>query len=199
MRWHKLIETLLTIGVVALWGSYVRADDFSANLSGFEEIGPLGAGETGAILSGATGTLSLHLDKKSGSITYTLTYSPGLSAPVTQAHIHFGKVHVAGGIIAFLCSNLPNPPSGTPTCPTPSGTVSGMLDSTSVIGPTAQNVTPGDFDALVDALTSDTAYANLHTAKFPSGEIRGQIKGNKSQGNKSRGNNAQGNNSMNGN
>jgi hypothetical protein len=185
MRWHKFIKAVLTVGVVTLWGSYVHADDFSANLSGFEEIGPLGAGETGAILSGATGTLRLHLDKKSGSIAYTLTYSSGLSAPVTQAHIHFGKVHVAGGIMAFLCSNLPNPPLGTPSCPTPSGAVSGMLDANSVIGPTAQNVTAGDFDALVDALTSDTAYVNVHTTKFPAGEIRGQIKGNKSTKNKS--------------
>jgi CHRD domain-containing protein len=185
MAWYKLIKTVLTVGVVALWGGYVHADDFSADLSGFEEIGPLGAGETGAILSGATGTLSLHLDKKSGSIAYTLTYSSGLSAPVTQAHIHFGKVHVAGGIMAFLCSNLPNPPLGTPACPTPSGTVSGVLNANSVIGPTAQNVTPGDFDALLNALTSDTAYVNVHTTKFPSGEIRGQVKGNKSEGNNS--------------
>ncbi len=193
MSCYKLIKTVLAVGVVVLWGGYVHADDFSANLSGFEEVGPLGAMETGAILSGATGTLRLHLDKKSETITYTLTYSQGLSAPVTQAHIHFGKVHVAGGIMAFLCTNLANGPTGTPLCPTPSGTVSGVLDANSVIGPTAQNVTARDFDALVAALTSDTAYVNVHTTKFPAGEIRGQIKGNKSQGN-----NSQGNNSMNG-
>jgi CHRD domain-containing protein len=185
MRWYKLIETVFTIGVVVLWGSSVHADDFSADLSGFEEIGPLGAGETGAILSGATGTLRLHLDKKSNSITYTLSYTSGLSAPVTQAHIHFGKVHVAGGIIAFLCSNLPNPPLGTPPCPTPSGTVSGVLHANSVIGPTLQNVAAGNFDALVAALTSDTAYGNVHTTTFPAGEIRGQIQGNKSGDNRS--------------
>jgi len=184
MRWHIFIETILTMSVFVLWGGYVHADDFSANLSGFEEIGPLGGGETGAILSGATGTLRLRLDKRSRSLAYTLTYSSGLSAPVTQAHIHFGKVHVAGGIIAFLCSNLASPPPGTPTCPTPSGTVSGILDATSVIGPSAQNVTPGNFDALVAALTSDTAYVNVHTTNFPAGEIRGQIEGNKSEGNR---------------
>ena len=42
-------------------------------------------------------------------------------------------------------------------------------------GPTAQNVTPGDFDALADALESNTAYGNIHTTKFPAGEIRGQV------------------------
>ena len=183
MRWEKLIQTVLTVGVAVLWGSYVYADDFSAKMSGFEEIGPLGAGETGAILSGATGTLRLHLDKKSNSIAYTLSYTSGLSAPVTQAHIHFGKVHVAGGIIAFLCSNLANPPLGTPACPTPSGTVSGVLHANSVVGPVAQNVAAGNFDALVAALTSDTAYVNLHTTSFPAGEIRGQIQGKKSDEN----------------
>ena len=33
----------------------------------------------------------------------------------------------------------------------------------------------GDFDALEDALTTNTAYANVHTSNFPAGEIRGQI------------------------
>jgi CHRD domain len=38
-----------------------------------------------------------------------------------------------------------------------------------------QNVSAGDFAALVSAITSDTAYANIHTVAFPAGEIRGQI------------------------
>jgi hypothetical protein len=33
-----------------------------------------------------------------------------------------------------------------------------------------------DFDALEDALTSNTAYGNIHTTKFPAGEIRGEIR-----------------------
>ena len=33
-----------------------------------------------------------------------------------------------------------------------------------------------DFDALADALTSNTAYANIHTTALPAGEIRGQIR-----------------------
>jgi hypothetical protein len=37
-------------------------------------------------------------------------------------------------------------------------------------------VTAGDFDAVTDALNSNTAYANVHTAKFPAGEIRGQVR-----------------------
>jgi hypothetical protein len=51
----------------------------------------------------------------------------------------------------------------------------GTITSASVVGPTAQNINPGDFDALVAALDSNTAYGNIHTVKFPAGEIRGQI------------------------
>ena len=48
---------------------------------------------------------------------------------------------------------------------------------------TGQNVVAGDFDALEDALESNTAYANVHTiplpgaanTAYPGGEIRGQV------------------------
>jgi CHRD domain len=147
---------------------------FSASFSGFEEIGALGAGETGAIFSPGQGQLSLSVDTFNRIIHFTLTYS-GLSSDVTQSHIHFGKEGVAGGIMVFFCSNLPNPPSGTQVCPLPGGTVTGTIAGVNVIGPTAQNVSLGNFDALLAALNSNTAYGNIHTKNFPSGEIRGQI------------------------
>jgi len=150
-------------------------DRFSAKFSGFEEVGGAGAGQTGAILSGGTATLDLVLDRNSQVLTYTLEFS-GPSSNVTQSHIHFGKRRVGGGIIVFFCSNLANPPVGTPACPAGGGTVTGTITPASVIGPIAQGVTPGNFDALVEALDSDTAYGNIHTANFPAGEIRGQIR-----------------------
>jgi len=59
-------------------------------------------------------------------------------AAVTQAHIHFGKRHVAGGIIVFLCTNLGNGPAGTPACPDSAGTVTGSITAASIIGPAAR-------------------------------------------------------------
>ena len=178
----NLIIAAVVAGVVALWGGVVHADgsganteEFSARLNGFKVTGGLGAGETGAILTDGTGTVQLDLDKKSQTATYSLTYS-GLTSSVLQAHIHFGKVHTPGGIMVFFCTNLGNGPPGTPPCPTSGGTVTGTWTASSVVAIPGQNVTAGDFDALTDALASNTAYANVHTMNFKAGEIRGQVR-----------------------
>jgi CHRD domain len=52
-----------------------------------------------------------------------------------------------------------------------------------VVAIAGQNVVAGDFDALVDALKSNTAYANIHTTTFGAGEIRGQIRRDNGRGN----------------
>jgi hypothetical protein len=157
------------------------AQQFQAKFSGFNEVGALNA-ETGAILSAGQGTLILQLNQQAQSLTYTLTYS-NPSTPtwvVQQAHIHFGKIHVPGGIMVFLCTNLGNGPAGTPSCPSPSAAganaVTGMLTPASVQAVPGQNISAGDFAALTAALLSDTAYGNIHTASFPRGEIRGEIR-----------------------
>jgi hypothetical protein len=152
------------------------AQEYSAKFSGFQEVGGVGAGETGAILSTGQARLKLTLDKTAQTLTYTLTYS-GLTN-VLQSHIHFGKEHVAGGIMVFFCTNLGNGPAGTPTCPDDASgevTVTGTVSAAGVVGPTAQGITAGDFAGVVAALASNTAYGNIHTKQFPAGEIRGQV------------------------
>ena len=174
----RLILVALVLGLSAVPAS---AAEFAATFSGFQEVGGVGAGQTGAILSNGKATLQLSLDQHSETIAYTLTYSD-LSANVTQAHIHFGKRHVGGGIIAFLCTNLGNGPAGTPACPLPGGTVTGTISASSIVAVPSQNVTAGDFAALVAMLESNTAYGNVHTTKFPAGEIRGQIRNGNGEG-----------------
>jgi hypothetical protein len=169
-----VVGAILALAVTAVPVTCANAQDFHAKFSGFNEIGGLGAGETGAIFSPGQGTLKLKLNTKLQTVNWTLTYS-NLSAPITQAHIHFGKKKVAGGIMVFFCSNLTGPPPGTQLCPN-SGTISGMFTQGSVIGPAAQNITVGDFNGLAQAILSNTAYANIHTVNFPAGEIRGQIR-----------------------
>jgi hypothetical protein len=179
MRRDKLIKAVLLTTLIVFSASYAYAEEFVTRLNGFEELGAINA-QTGAIRSNATGTLQLNLDKQAGTATFTLTYSNvGTTAPltgtVTQAHIHFGKRRDSGGVMVFFCTNLGNGPVGTPACPANSGTVSGTLTAASVVAIAGQNVKAGDFDALVDALESNTAYANIHTTVLPAGEIRGQV------------------------
>ena len=172
-RHSVLAGAILAAAVTTVSAAGANAQQFQANFSGFQELGALNA-ETGAILSTGQGTLALNLNQPAGTLIFTLTFS-GLSAPVTQAHIHFGKVHVPGGIIVFFCTNINNGPVGTQACPAGGGTVSGTITGANIVGPAAQNITAGHFAGLVAALLSDTAYGNIHTTKFPAGEIRGQI------------------------
>jgi CHRD domain len=176
--------------LIAFLANCACAQEFIAHLTGFDEIGEIpgpyqngdGFPYTGAILSNGTGTATLYLDQQAGTITYTLTYSnvgttPPLTGTVTQAHIHFGKSRDSGGILVFFCTNEGNGPTGvtTPSCPTPSGTVTGTWTKDNVVAVDGENVTAGDFNALVNALASNTAYANVHQTGIPSGEIRGQF------------------------
>jgi hypothetical protein len=174
---------------VGLSASCVRAQEFTAKLTGFNEIGSIPSGATyaqsytGAVLSNGTGTVKLDLDQKASVIAYTLTYSnvgttPPKTGTVLFAHIHFGKSRDSGGILVFFCTNV-TPFTGTgpapPPCPNNSGTVSGTWTAANVQAIPGQNVNAGDFNALVEALTSNTAYANVHQTAYPGGEIRGQV------------------------
>jgi hypothetical protein len=170
--------TLLGVIVSAICGvpaamASQHSEEFRAAFSGFNEVGALNA-QTGAILSDGNATLVLKLDRSAQTLSYTLKFS-GLTS-VTQAHIHFGKVHMAGGVMVFFCSNLATAPAGTQPCPAGAGTVTGTLTAANVLAIAGQNVPAGDFGALVDALESETAYANIHTTSFPAGEIRGEIR-----------------------
>jgi hypothetical protein len=174
MNRSMLVAALLAaVTVAAPAQSSPGSESFRAFLVGFNEVGELNA-ETGAILTNGTGTLDLKLDLTSQTITYTLKFQ-NLSSAVTQAHIHFGKAHTPGGVMVFFCSNLATAPSGTQPCPVNGGTVTGTITGANVQAIAGQNIPAGDFDAVADALLSDTAYANVHTTNFPSGEIRGQL------------------------
>jgi hypothetical protein len=126
----------------------------------------------GPIASAGTGTFEASIDDEAQTISYTLTYS-GLTAPATVAHIHFGNRAQNGGVVAFLCGG-----GGQAPCPAGTGseaTVTGTIAPGNVVGPASQGIGPGDFQKLVDALRAGVAYANVHDATFPTGEIRGQI------------------------
>ena len=79
-------------------------------------------------------------------LTWKLTFS-GLTGPATAAHIHLGAMGKAGNVAIPLCAPC----------------------KTGVHGKTTLSA------ALKKALKHHKLYVNVHTAKNPNGEIRGQL------------------------
>jgi hypothetical protein len=131
--------------------------ELRAELSGYQEVP--------AVSTAAQGSFSGKI--RNGTIEFKLSYS-GLEAPVRFAHIHFAQEDVNGGIAAFLCGGE------KPPCPQ-SGEVRGTVTADDVVGPADQGIAPREIDELVRAMRNGLTYANVHSEKFPNGEIRGQI------------------------
>jgi CHRD domain len=122
----------------------------------------------------ATGSFTASVDEGAQTIEYELSYA-GLEGTVLQAHIHFGKRAINGGITVFLCGTAASPgPAGTPTCPQ-SGTVSRTVGVGDILAPGTQGIEAGNFAELVAAMRNGSTYANVHSTKWPGGEIRAQI------------------------
>lgn len=179
--------------VVPVAGDADEDRHLRAKLTGFQEVIPPNLG-LGAVFSTGSGRIRLKIDEKNREIRYTLTYTfPDADATptvgtqfVNQAHLHFGQKHTTGGINVWLCqstgqsTDTPAPPAVaavTPICPSPTGTVEGTIRPAQVIALAGQGFPAGEdgFDALLEAIRAGTIYANVHTDKFPSGEIRGQL------------------------
>jgi hypothetical protein len=104
-------------------------------------------------------------------ITFSLNFSD-LSSPLAVAHLHFGVPKVNGGVMIFLCGG-----GGQPDCPaTTSGTITGTITAANVTGPTGQGIAVGDLESALEVVRDGLSYANMHTANFGSGEIRGQVR-----------------------
>ncbi|MBK5299110.1 MAG: CHRD domain-containing protein [Vicinamibacteria bacterium] len=132
--------------------------------------------ENPALSTPAWGTITLNINEAAGEIDYELSYT-GL-VDVRQAHIHFEKPALNGGIMLWLCKTATNQgptPGTTPDCPVGSGSASGTLLASNVLGIATQRLAAGDFVAAVAQIRNGLAYANVHTAVSPGGEIRGQI------------------------
>lgn len=166
-----MLVIIAAIGAALLVASLGMANGGKKNL----RAGDLnGYEENPDISTVATGSFKVTIDDRAQTLAYVLSYS-GLEGTVTQSHIHFGKRAVNGGISVFLCGTAATPgPAGTPTCPA-DGTVSRTVTAADIIGPTAQGIEPASFAELAAALRSGAAYANVHSTKWPGGEIRAQI------------------------
>ena len=174
MRRYKFYAVALGVLVVILVaGSYAVAGSGPNNFLGDPMTG---YEENPDISTVADGSFQARLSDDGRTLTYTLIYS-GLEGTVQQAHIHFGKRAVNGGISIFLCANgsfRTGQRADLPECPQ-SGVVSDDVDMTAVIGPLGQGIEPGNLAELLAAMRGGHTYANVHSTKWPGGEIRAQI------------------------
>jgi hypothetical protein len=53
--------------------------------------------------------------------------------------------------------------------------VEGDVTPADVIGPNGQGIEPGSFQEILRAMRAGHSYVNIHTTRWPGGEIRGQI------------------------
>lgn len=160
-----VIPAVLAIATIAVADDGGRRTFRSDTLTGYQEATTLGP-----ISTTGTGTFEASLNNAGDTITFELTYSQLEGGAVTQAHIHFGQRGVSAGIIAFLCGGGTKPAA----CPL-SGTVTGTITMADIQGPSGQGIEAGSFAEAVRALRAGMVYANVHTTRWPSGEVRGQV------------------------
>lgn len=169
----RVLSTLFLIGFAfPVLTTAQGLNNFSASLSGFEEV-PV-------VLTTGEGRIIVEIAPDQNSLSYDLSYS-GLEGNVLQSHIHAGQFSVNGGIMVFFCTNLGNNPDA-PACPASPGSVSGTVMAADVVGPSGQGVTASEFAEVIRAIRAGTAYANVHSDKFPGGEIRGQLEPGQGEG-----------------
>ena len=140
----------LAVVVVAL-----AAEGALANAGGVPAIPLNPEQETGEVVSDGSGFFSYTVD--ADELCYTLEVRDLTAAPVA-AHIHIGPRNVAGPIVVPLTT----PPAAT-------STVSACITAT-----VGGAMTPAE----LAAITADPRayYANVHTPRYPAGEVRGQLK-----------------------
>lgn len=171
MKRATIAKLLTTLGAVGLLTTAASADESTLNmrasLSGFNEVPPKATDGTGTFKAKAS----------NGGIDFTLTYS-GLTTPAFMAHYHFAQRGVNGAVFIWLCGN----PATTPAhkaCPlgntSQPETVTGHITAADIQGVPDQNLSPMDMATALRIIEAGDAYVNVHTSKFPGGEIRGQV------------------------
>lgn len=135
-------------------GPNVTTETFRATLTGTaERPNPVTSNGTGTAVLTLYGTDSVHYDVDMGQLD-----------SVTASHIHAGDPSVAGGIM-FGWPNV----SPITSFPSVVQFQLGMIRRTSTFSGIYT------FDSLVTRLRAGTAYVNVHTRRFPGGEIRGNL------------------------
>jgi hypothetical protein len=121
-----------------------------------------GANEVPAVISNATGIAKFNFSNDGSAASFHVNVAD--IADVKFAHIHFAKAGVNGGVIfALRMDKVVGPVSGI--------YAKGDIMPSNFSG----QLKGGDLFILREAFRTGNAYVNVHSDKFPSGELRGQI------------------------
>lgn len=145
---HTVLRTALAAGFVTLALAGCGQLRPSQKIQIFE-ASLSGSQEVPPAATTATGAAEIQFNENTNKLTWKVTYN-GLTGPATGAHIH-GPAAMgqnAGVVIPF----------------------SGDLNAQPVMGETT--ITPAQYADLAAGLY----YVNIHSARFPGGEIRGQLR-----------------------
>jgi len=171
MRRIVTVIGVVVLGSISMIAFAQGFKKISEVLTGYEET-PSAVSTTG------NGTFKATISNDGSRIDWELTYND-LEGAVQQAHIHFGQKGVTGPISVFLCTNLGNGPAGTQPCPAPPATISGTITAVDVTNlANERGISAGEFDELLKAVRAGATYVNVHSTRWPGGEIRSQIDGN---------------------
>jgi len=131
------------------------------NLNGYNEVP--------AVLTTATGQITLTVSSDQKSLSVTLTFT-GLAGVAQSANLYLGSTGTTGGVIAPICG------APKPACPTAAdGQVTTTLSASDVVAIPSQGLTAGDLASVIQAIANGAVGVNVVTTKFPNGEIRGQL------------------------
>jgi len=175
------VSSILGVALVVFALTAAAGEDGKRSGRFFAKLKP--TEEVPALSSSARGSFKAWINEANQTISYELSYEELEGEPL-QAHIHIGQRGANGGVSVFLCGNAPAvPPEGVPqppACPPAPATLTGELMPANIVGPAGQGIEPttqtdNEFDELVRMLRMGLTYANVHSSRFPAGEIRGQV------------------------
>ena len=162
MKWFKLIafSTVFSCLMIIIASCEKESDKLAASVI-TKSLPMSAAQEVPTNPSTATGTINLTYNTDTKVLSYTVTWS-GLSDTLVAMHIH----NTADpGYNAGVLQNIITTSSGIAT-PGPKFILSGTITATLYI------------DGQVfkeESLLANKYYMNIHTKKYPGGEIRGQL------------------------
>jgi len=130
-----------------------------------------GASEVPATGSAGVGQATFHLSRDGSTVTYRLLIAN--IENTIMAHIHLAATGANGPIVVWLRPTAPPPPAAVP------GRFDGVYATGTFTADDLVGLLAGEsLSALLAAMRDGNTYVNVHTTRFPGGEIRGQIRVN---------------------